>query len=134
MSIQILRPVTLKAKVTDSLKVRLTAEMQEAVKLLDDEMKELESQVQRAQLTATINPQQQMQLRQLVERERAQRADKKAQLQEEMKVVQNLPLGTEIVQGQAQSIATIDVGSEFDTTVDVEVVIEDGKVVEIRRG
>lgn len=134
MSVQILRPVTIKAKVTDGLKVRLVAEYQEAICLLDEEMQQLESQVKRAQLTATIDPQQQMQLRRLVESERAKRADKKAQLQEEIKAVQGLPIGSEIVQGTAQSIATIDIGSEYDVMVDMEIVVEDGKVIAIRKG
>lgn len=134
MSIQILRPVTIKAKVTESLKDRLAAEIREAVAMLDDEMQQLESQVKRAQLTATISPQQQMQLRQVVESERAKRSDRKAQLQEESRAIMNLPLGTEVVQGNAQSIATIDVGSEFDTSIAIEVVIEDGKVIAIRKG
>lgn len=134
MSIQILRPVTIKAKVTDNLKVRLVAELQDASRQLDDEMQQLESQVQRAQLTAAINPQQQMQLRQLVEQEKAKRADKKAQINAEIEAVRDLSLGSEIVQGTAQSIATIDVGSDFDAELALEVVVEDGKVIAIRKG
>lgn len=133
-SLQILRPVTIKAKVTEGLKVRLGSELREAIAILDDEMQQLETQVKRAQLTATINPQQQMQLRQLVESERAKRADKKAQLQEEIQAVQALPLGSEIAQGTAQSLATVSVGDDFDALVSMEIVIEDGKVIEIRRG
>lgn len=131
---QILRPVTIKAKVTNDLKVRLTAEMNEAINLLDEEMQQLESQVKRAQLTASINPQQQMQLRQLVESERAKRADKRAQLQEEIQAVASLPLGSEIIQGTAQSLATIAVGDDFDALMGVEVLVEDGKVIAIRNG
>lgn len=134
MSIQILRPVTIKAKVTDGLKVRLAKEIQEAMALLDDEMQQLESQVQRAQLTASISPQQQMQLRQLVEAEKAKRADKKDQLQDEMQAISNLPLGSEIVQGTAQSLATVEVGDDYDELMSVEVVVEDGKVIAIRKG
>jgi hypothetical protein len=131
---QVLRPVTVKARVTDDLKARLGTELSEALRMLDDEMQQLESQVKRAQLAATINPQQQLQLRQLVEGERAKRADKKAQLTEEIRAVQGLPIGSEIVQGTIQSIVTIDIGSEYDTMVDMEIVVEDGKVIAIRKG
>lgn len=134
MSMQILRPVTIKAKVTEGLKARLNAEMSEAIQILDDEMQQLESQVKRAQLTAAINPQQQMQLRQAVEQERARRADKKAQLQEEIQAVAGLPIGSEIVQGTAQSLATIEVGDDFDALMAMEVLVEDGKVIAIRKG
>lgn len=134
MSMQLLRPVTIKAKVTEGLKVRLAQEIQEAIQMLDEEVQQLETQVKRAQLTAAINPQQQMQLRQFVEQERAKRADKKAQLQEEARAVAELPLGAEIVQGTAQSLATIAVGDDFDALVSMEVLIEDGKVIAIRKG
>jgi hypothetical protein len=133
MSMQILRPVTIKAKVTEGLKARLSTEMTEAIKILDEEMQQLESQVKRAQLTASINPQQQMQLRQAVEAERMRRTDKKAQLQEEIQAILALPVGSEIVQGTAQSLATIDVGDDFDAMTSMEVVVEDGKVIAIRQ-
>ncbi|MFZ5814845.1 MAG: YlqD family protein [Bacillota bacterium] len=134
MSLQILRPVTIKAKVTEGLKDRLAAELNGAIRQLDEEMAQLESQVKRAQLTATISPQQQMQLRQLVEQERAARADKKAQYQEEISRVMALPLGSEIVQGQAQAMATVEVGDDFDALMATEIVVQDGKVIAIRKG
>lgn len=134
MSLQILRPVTVKAKVTEGLKVRLATELNEGIKILDEELAQLESQVKRAQLTATISPQQQMQLRQLVEQERAVRAEKKAQIQDEITRIQSLPIGSEIVQATAQALATIDVGDDYDALLATEVVVEDGKIIAIRRG
>jgi hypothetical protein len=134
VSLQILRPVTVKAKVTEGLKVNLAKEIRAAVQMLDDEMQKLESQVKRAQLTATISPQQQMQLRQLVESEKAKRADKKDQLHEELQAIQALPMGSEIVQGQVQSLATVEVGDDYDALVSMEIVVEDGKVIAIRKG
>lgn len=134
MSLQILRPVTIKAKVTEGLKDRLAIEVREALQLLDDELQQLDTQVKRAQLTASMSPQQQVQLRQLVESERAKRADKKAQLLEESRAIATLPIGSEIVQGTAQSLATIDVGADFDALTSIEIVVEDGKVIAIRQG
>jgi len=134
MNMQILRPVTIKAKVTEGLKDRLGIEIRQALEILEGEMQQLESQVKRAQLTAAISPQQQMQLRQLVEQEKAKRADRRAQLEEERKAIMALPIGSEIVQGQAQSLTTIQVGSDFDGLAAMEVLVEDGKVIAIRRG
>jgi hypothetical protein len=134
VSLQILRPVTIKAKVTEGLKVNLAKEIRAAVQMLDDEVQQLETQVKRAQLTATISPQQQMQLRQLVESEKAKRADKKDQLHEELQAIQALPMGSEIVQGQVQSLATVEVGDDYDALVNMEIVVEDGKVIAIRKG
>ena len=134
MSMQILRPVTIKAKVTEGLKVRLAEDVRRAVAQLDDEMQKLDSEVKRMQLTASISPQQQMALRQAVEQEKAARNDKKAQLHEELNAINSLPLGAEVVQGTAQSLATVEVGDDFDALVSMEIVVEDGKVIAIRKG
>lgn len=134
MSLQILRPVTIKAMVTEGLKARLAQELNEGIRILDDELAQLESQVKRAQLTATISPQQQMQLRQLMEQERAVRADKKAQIQDELARIRELPLGSEMVQGTAQAVATVAVGDDFDALMATEILVEDGKVIAIRKG
>jgi Skp family chaperone for outer membrane proteins len=134
MSLQILRPITIKARVTEGLKARLAAELNEGIRLLDDELAQLEAQVKRAQLTASISPQQQMQLRQLMEQERAVRTEKKAQIQEELSRIRQLPLGSEIVQGTVQALATVAVGDDFDALMATEVLVEDGKVIAIRKG
>jgi len=134
MSLQILRPVTVKAKVTEGLKARLAAQYREAVQLMDAEMREIESQVRQAQLTAAVSPQQQMQLRQLVEAERAKREERKAQLEQELQAVMQLPLGSEIIQETIQSVVTISVGDDLDALTSTEIVVEDGKVVAIRAG
>jgi branched-subunit amino acid aminotransferase/4-amino-4-deoxychorismate lyase len=134
MNMQILRPVTIKAKVTEGLKVRLAVDVRAAIARLDEEMQKLESEVKRMQLTATISPQQQMQLRQAVEQEKAVRNEKKAQLQEELNAVNSLPLGAEVVQGTAQSLATVSIGDDFDALISMEIVVEDGKVIAIRKG
>lgn len=134
MSLQILRPITIKAMVTEGLKTRLQSEIRQSIQALDEELQQLDVQVKRAQLTATISPQQQMQLRQLVEQEKAKRSDRKAQLDDEARAVAALSLGAEIVQGTAQSLATIDIGADFDAFVSMEIVVEDGKVIAIRQG
>ncbi|HEY8347910.1 MAG TPA: YlqD family protein [Symbiobacteriaceae bacterium] len=134
MSLQILRPVTVKARVTEDLKARLAAQYREALRLLDEEMKQIESQARQAQLAAAISPQQQMQLRQLVEMERAKREEQKAQLQRELEAVSRLPLGSEIVQDTIQSVVTLSVGDDFEKVMKAEIVVEDGKVIAIREG
>lgn len=134
MSLQILRPVRIRARVTEALKAQLVAELRSGIAQMDQELAQLESQVQRAQLTAAVNPQQQLQLRQLMEQERAVRAEKKAQIEQEIARVEALPLGSEIVQGTVQALATVDVGDDLDAVLNAEILIEDGKVIAIRKG
>lgn len=134
MSIQLIRPVTIKALVTDGLKARLRADMQEAIKVLEEETARLDSEVKRAQLMGNIPSQQLLQLNQVIAQEKAKRADRKAQLEEEIQAVAALPLGSEIVQGQAQSLTTVAVGDDLEAALGVEIVIQDGKITEIREG
>jgi hypothetical protein len=134
MSIQLIRPVTIKAKVTDALKARLRAEMREAIKALEEESARLDSEVKRAQLMGNIPAQQMMQLNQMIQAEKAKRADRRAQLEEEMAAVDALPLGSEILQGQAQSLTTVGLGDDLEAALSVEIVVQDGKIVEIREG
>jgi hypothetical protein len=47
VSLQILRPVTIKAKVTEGLKVNLAREIGAAIQMLDEEVQQLETQVKR---------------------------------------------------------------------------------------
>jgi Tfp pilus assembly protein PilN len=134
MSIQLIRPVTIKALVTDGLKARLRADMQEAIKILDEETARLDSEVKRAQLMGNIPSQQLMQLNQVIAQEKAKRADRRAQLEEEIRAVDTLPLGSEVVQGQAQSLTTVSVGDDLEAALGVEIIVKDGKIVEIREG
>jgi Tfp pilus assembly protein PilN len=134
MSIQLIRPVTIKALVTDGLKQRLRADMQEAIKILEEETSRLDSEVKRAQLMGNIPSQQLLQLNQVIQQEKAKRADRRAQLEEEMRAVDALPMGSEIVQGQAQSLTTVAVGDDLEAALGVEIVIRDSLITEIREG
>jgi hypothetical protein len=134
MSIQLIRPVTIKALVTDGLKARLRTDMQEAIKVLEEETARLDSEVKRAQLMGNIPSQQLLQLNQVIAQEKAKRADRRAQLEEEIQAVASLPLGSEIVQGQAQSLTTVALGDDLEAALGVEIVVQDGKIIEIREG
>jgi len=112
----------------------MIAELRSGIQQMEQELAQLESQVQRAQLTATMNPQQQLQLRQLMEQERAVRAEKKAQIEKEIERVQALPLGSEIIQGTVEALATVNVGDDLNAVLNAEILIEDGKVIAIRKG
>lgn len=134
MSLTVLRPITLKARVTENLKSRMTAELKSAVELLDRELQEIDSQGKRMQLTAQLSPQQQLALRQTLEFEKNKRLEQKDELKARMEDVQNLRLGQEIAQGTIQGPVEIEVGTDWEATLDVEVLLEDGKVVSIRKG
>lgn len=133
-SLQILRPVTIKARVTERLKQRLAAEVQAAIRQVEEEIQQLDLQVKRAQLTANLTPQQQLQLRQVVEAEKQKRQAEKQELQERLRQIADLPLGSEVVQGTVQAVAQVSVGDDWDALFATEILVEDGRVVAIREG
>ncbi len=131
--LQILRTLTVKARVTEQLKSRLAAEVQETIRQLDNEVEQLDSALKRAQLTgASLGPQQQMELRRAVEMEKQKRGAEKQDLLERVRQVAELPLGSEITQGQVQAVAEVAVGDDWETLFATEILVEDGKIVAIR--
>ncbi|MFO7172299.1 MAG: YlqD family protein [Bacillota bacterium] len=133
--IQILRPVTVRARVTPALKARLKQEVEAEVRQLDLEVQELETQLKRAQLTMTnMTPQQQLQLRQAVDLEKQKRQAEKEALLERLREIEALPLGSEILQGTVQAVAEVGVGDDLESLLATEIVVEDGRIIAIRRG
>lgn len=133
--IQILRTLSVKARVTEGLKHRLANEVEETIQQLDSEVQQLDAALKRAQLTgAAISPQQQMELRRAVEMEKQKRAAEKQELLERVRQVSDLPLGSEILQGQVQSLAEVGEGDDWESLFATEILVEDGKVVSIRKG
>lgn len=132
MKLQVIRPITVKARVTDGLKQRLRAELQDGIKALESELLQLESMQKRAQLSMEISPQQQVALRQRLELERAQRMERKQELQEQIDEVGRLALGSEILQGTVQGLFQVEVGTNW-ADLDSEVLLEDDRVIAIRK-
>lgn len=129
-----MRPITVKATVTAQLKERLASEVQDAVRQIDAELEQLESQAKRAMLTGGLSAQQQMEFRQAVELEKRKRLAERQELQQRAKQMNELPLGSEIVQGTVQAVAEVAVGDDWEALFATEILVTDGRVVAIRNG
>lgn len=134
MSLTVLRPITIKARVTEGLKARMTAELKAGAAALDEELQQIDFQAKRAQLTAQLSPQQQMELRRALEYEKARRLEQKAEIDARIQEVAQLTLGSEIVQGSIQGPVEVAVGADWDALMRVEILLEDGRVVAVREG
>jgi len=53
---------------------------------------------------------------------------------EKLKEVGKLTPGEEVIHGRVESIVELKVGDDWNGVMGVEVVLEDGKVIEIRQG
>lgn len=127
-------PVTVKAKVTPALKEKILKNVEQTLADIDREMQNLEDQAKRMMAEqAKIDAQGLISLRAQVE-EQKQRlmaartkgiADKEAAMQ--------LAIGSEIVQGTTEQMIEVKIGDDLDALTGVEVLLEDGKIIAIRR-
>ncbi|MBE3587454.1 MAG: YlqD family protein [Thermoanaerobacteraceae bacterium] len=133
--ITITRPVVIKVRVTENYKRQLAGEIQEAIARLDVQMQHLEFQARR--LTAEMerkDPRGVPAIRQKIEQERSGRLETRQKLLDKLKEITCLTPGEEIIHGRVESIVDIKRGDHWQQIMDVEIVLEDWVVKEIRSG
>jgi len=123
-SLTITRPVVIKVRVTDEYKRALSAEIRETIGRMDLQLQQMEFQASKDIPAA----------RQRLEEERQRRLEIRQQLVEKLKEVGKLAPGEEVVHGRVESLVELKVGDDWRGVMGVEVVLEDDKVIEIRRG
>lgn len=132
-SISIKIPVTIKAKLTEKLKKRIVDEITQNIEQADLELKQIDLEEQKVIKEEGANNLQQLQaIRQHFGMERQKRADFKEESEKHLADVNKLALGAEIVQGQLERITEIKIGDDIRELMNVEVLVEDDKVIAIR--
>ncbi len=125
--------VAVKAKVTEQLKARLAAEIQDAIRKADMELQQIEFHGKRAMAEqAKQDAQGLTALRQQIEEEKAKRLDFKAHMTEKLKETAALEPGSEIVQGNLDRMVTVSVGDNLHEIMSAEILLEDGKIIAFR--
>lgn len=126
-------PVTVKAKVTESLKKQLIAEVQDAIKNVDMELEQIEFHARRV-LTeqAKIDAQGLAAVRQQIEGEKQQRLAMKNDMTNKLQEAEALELGAEIVRGTLERMVTVAVGDNIRQVMGAEILVEDDKVIAFR--
>ena len=126
-------PVTVKAKVTESLKKQLIAEVQDAIKNVDMELEQIEFHARRV-LTeqAKIDAQGLAAVRQQIEGEKQQRLAIKNDMTNKLQEAEALELGAEIVRGTLERMVTVAVGDNIRQVMGAEILVEDDKVIAFR--
>lgn len=140
-SLLLKRPITVKAIVTSRWKEEAQQQLQAQVSQLDTQMQQLDSQGQRAiseiqkQTTVPPGPQASQQIDSIqtqVNQKKNELLQKKNQCLQQMQQVQLLELDQEVVQAQMESFFSIEKGDNLVQKLNVEVVIRDGVVEDIR--
>lgn len=126
-------PVTIKAKVTEELKNRMAAEMQEAIKKADIELQQIDFHAKRVMAEqAKQDAQGLVALRQQIEEEKQKRMEFKNHMLEKLKETAALEIGAEIVQGTMERQITVSVGDDLHQLMGAEILLEDGKIIAFR--
>ncbi len=132
-SISVKIPVTIKAKLTEKLKARILEDLDNNLKNVDLELQQMDIQEKRV---VAEQAQQDLQRVQVIHEqfamERQKRLDFKAQAEAKVAETKKLAIGAEIIQGTLERNAEIKVGDNMREVMNVEVLVEDDKVVAIR--
>ncbi|ADG82893.1 YlqD family protein [Thermincola potens] len=133
-NLTILRQVTVKAKVTEKFKNTMAAQIQDAIRKIDLELQNIDFQLKRtvAELEKQ-NPAGIPAAKKHFQDEREKRTKAREQLTEQIKQIGKLAIGSEIIQGTLDTLAEIKVGDNWQDIFNVEVVVCDDRIIEIRR-
>jgi Skp family chaperone for outer membrane proteins len=140
-SLMLKRPITVKAIVTDRWKQEVQQQLQTQINQLDKQIQQLEAQGNNAigeiqkQTKNPSSPQIAKQIESIqgqINQKKGEFLNKKNQLLQQLQQIQTLELNQEVIQAQMESFFRIEKGDNLVQKLNVEVVIRDGIVEDIR--
>ncbi len=140
-SLLLKRPVTVKVIVTSRWKEEVQQQLQEQTSQIDAQMQQLDMQGQRAIAEIqkqSLNPpgpqvtQQIESIQTQVNQKKSELLEQKNQTLQQLQQVQLLELEQEVAQGQIESFFRIEKGENLVKKLNVEIVVRDGVVEDIR--
>lgn len=127
------RKIKIKTIVTEEFKVSLAKEIQEGLKQVEAELNFLEQKGKKTITELTIKGSNQVSaVKEQIEWEKRKREETKINLTEQLKQVQGLEIGNEVMQGEVEGPVEVKVGSQWNELFQKEIVLKDGVIVEIR--
>jgi hypothetical protein len=134
MGITVVRPVVVKAIVTEVFKRQYLSELEDTVNRVDAVIAQIDTQIRRTELERQITPQARA-IRQQLEVERSRQEAARMELAARIKEAEALELQSEFSQGTVESTVELSIGDNFFTRLArAEIVIKDGIVIEVREG
>ena len=140
-SLIIKRPINIKVIVTGLWKQEVGQQLQGQINQIDAQMQQLEIQGQRAiseiqkQSLTAINLQLSQQVENIqgqVNQKKNELLEKKNQFLQQLEQLQSVELESEVSQGQIEGLARVEKGDNLIKKLNVEVVMRDGVIQEIR--
>lgn len=131
-SISIKVPVNVKAKLTEKLKASILEDLTQGIERAELEIKQINIQEKRAMDEAGEDQQKLMAIQQYFGAERQKRQEYRNEALDRKETTEKLAIGAEIVQGTLERQVELKVGDDMREVMNVEVLVEDDKVVAIR--
>ena len=128
-SISIKVPVTVKAKLTEKLKERLINDFSKTAEQMELEIKQIELDRKRE---LDNNPENAARIQQFFGNEIAQRRQRISEANIRRETIEKLQIGAEITQGTLERQVELKIGDNMREIMNVEVLIEDDKIIAIR--
>ncbi len=130
---QILVPVAVKSKLTETLKTTLLNEINTNLTRVEHDMAQLEFEANgKIAEQAKVNIQAAGQLRASFEAQKAQMQQMKAKLTADKEHLEKLTIGAELNRAPMNRLVTIHVGDDMNSIVGGEILVEDGKIIAFR--
>lgn len=132
-SISLQCPVTIKVKVTEKFRAKALASMEK--ELAEVELKLSKIDIQKKKFIEEHEQEDMQQVAHVVqqmEMDKAKGMRVKAKIEQDIADMKHLGVGAEIPQGTMQHVVTVKVGDTMPEVLHTEIVVEDGKVIEIR--
>lgn len=130
---QIMIPVAVKSRLTESLKVTLLGEISQNISRVEHDLSQLDYDAKNkiAEMTKT-NLQGVAPLRAQFEAQKMQMLQVKEKLEADKKHLEKLAIGAEINRAPMNRLVTLHIGDDMNALVGSEIVVEDGKIVAFR--
>ena len=131
-SVSIIAPVTIKAKLTEKLKAKILDDLKKGIEQVELEIKEINLQQERALAEQGDIPQREAAIRRHFGQELQKRQQFRAESIARQEHFEKLSIGAEIIQGNLQRQVEIKIGDDMRDIANVEILVEDDKVIAIR--
>ncbi|WP_158737672.1 YlqD family protein [Alteribacillus sp. YIM 98480] len=127
---RIIKKVTVKHVLTESLKEKMTDDFHEEQHRLEKEIEQLRFQMQK-QWRAEETSRRKTEIKERFEKEVEKRKEKINRVVFQRSQLEQLPLFSEITAGQVDAIEEIETGDDW-PLAEQEIIVEDGKIISIR--
>jgi hypothetical protein len=126
-------PVSVKAKVTETLKSKIVSSLEAEVKQADLNAQQLEFRAKQALNEQANEDASKIELLQRqIDVEKAKLENAKNAILDKLKRAQKLELGAEIGHGKLERTVELKVGTNLDALMGAEILVEDGKIISFR--